>query len=203
MTAKKAHASDGRYGRARRRRRRNRAALLVVFLLLLAAVPVALQAPDTVRRLTHPLEYRAEIRASAQEYGVEPALVAAVIRTESRFDPEVESHRGARGLMQLIPVTADFISTRGDISGDYRDPETNIRMGTWYLRYLMDRYDGDLRLALAAYNSGPGQVDSWLSDEEFDVSRDIPFAETRDYVTNVQESRRVYAELYGANLDRG
>jgi soluble lytic murein transglycosylase len=176
-------------------------ALLAVIALSLILVPILLEAPELARRLTHPLEYKAEIQASAAEFDVEPALVAAVVRAESRFDPTAESSRGAHGLMQLRPETVDFISTRGGPSGDYRDPETNIRMGTWYLRYLRGRYDGDLRLVLAAYNSGPSRVDVWTSRQGFDIARDIPFAETRDYVTNVQESRRIYTELYGANLD--
>ena len=200
VTAGKAWGGDGRYGRARRRRRRNRVALVFVFALVLVAVPLALAAPDYIKRLTHPLEYEAQIQASAAEYGVEPTLVAAVIRTESRFDPEASSSRGANGLMQLQSDTAAFVSERGGIAGDYTEPETNIRMGTWYLRYLMDRY-GDERLALAAYNSGPTRVDRWTSREGFDVGRDIPFTETRDYVVNVQESRGIYTELYGANLE--
>ena len=177
-------------------------AFVLLALFALVAVPVALEAPETFRRVTHPLEYEGEIRASAREFGVEPSLVAAVIRTESRFDPEVESPQGAYGLMQLLPETARFIAQRTGIEGDYRDPATNVRIGTRYLSYLQDRYSGDERLVLAAYNSGEGRVDGWLSDEDFDVSRDIPFAETRDYVENVLEARKVYEELYGPNLDR-
>ncbi len=177
--------------------------LLVVLALVLVAVPVLLQAvPEVVWRVTHPLEYEAEIRASAEEFGVEPTLVAAVIRTESRFDPEVVSPRGAYGLMQLLPETARFVSERTGISGDYRDPETNIRIGTRYLSYLQNRYGGDERLALAAYNSGEGRVDAWISDEGFDVARDIPFDETRDFVENVLEAQEVYEELYGKDLDQ-
>lgn len=194
----KAAGRQDRYGRLRRRRRG--AALLVVFALV--ALLGALAAPDLVRQVTHPLEYEAEIRASATEFGVEPSLVAAVIKAESRFDPEATSSRGAYGLMQLLPETARFVSERTGISGDYRDPETNIRIGTRYLSYLQSRYDGDQRLALAAYNSGEGRVDRWLSRGDFDVSRDIPFAETRDYVRNVTESQRVYEDLYGENLDQ-
>jgi soluble lytic murein transglycosylase len=155
-----------------------------------------------VRRITHPLKYEETIRSAAQENGVEPALVAAVILKESRFNPEVESSRGAYGLMQLRPETARFIAERGGITGDYRGPKTNIRMGTWYLGYLQYRYDGDERLVLAAYNSGEGQVDDWISEEGFDVGRHIPFAETRSYVGDVLEARDTYAELYGRNLDR-
>jgi soluble lytic murein transglycosylase len=76
--------------------------------------------------------------------------------------------------MQIQPETAGFISERGGIAGDYRGPKTNIRMGTWYLNYLQNRYNGDERLVLAAYNSGEGQVDSWVSEGSFDVYRDIP-----------------------------
>ena len=177
-------------------------ALVVLALVAVVAVPIALEAPEAVRRVTHPLEYEGEIRASAQEFGVEPSLVAAVIRTESRFDSEVVSSQGAYGLMQLLPETARFVAERTGIEGDYRDPETNIRIGTRYLSHLQDRYDGDERLMLAAYNSGEGRVDGWISDEGFDVTRDIPFEETRQYVEDVSEARDVYEELYGSDLDR-
>lgn len=176
--------------------------LLVALALVLLALPLLLEAPDTIRRFTHPLRYEETIRDAAAEYGVEPALVAAVIRTESRFDPEVESSQGAYGLMQIQPDTARFISERSGISGDYRGPKTNIRMGTWYLNYLQNRYSGDERLVLAAYNSGEGRVDAWISEEGFEVGSDIPFEETRDYVENVLEARDTYAELYGSDLDR-
>ena len=147
------------------------------------------------------MEYEETIQTAAAEHDVEPTLVAAVIRTESRFDPEAESPQGAYGLMQLLPETARFVSERGNVRGDHRDPKTNIRMGTWYLGYLQGRYKGDERLVLAAYNSGESQVDAWIS-QGVDASRDIPFAETRDYVEDVLEARDTYTELYGRNLDR-
>ena len=176
--------------------------MLVVLALVLLGLPLVLEAPDLARRLTHPLEYEETIRDAAAEHDVEPALVAAVIRTESGFDPEVESSQGAYGLMQIQPETAGFISERGSISGDYRGPKTNIRMGTWYLDYLRNRYEGDDRLVLAAYNSGEGSVDGWLSREGFDVAKDIPFKETREYVEDVLEARQTYRELYGRDLNR-
>ena len=153
-------------------------------------------------RITYPLKYEETIRTAATQNGVEPALVAAVIRTESGFDSEVKSSQGAYGLMQLQPETARFISERSGIASDYQGPKTNIRMGTWYLGYLQYRYEGDERLVLAAYNSGTGQVDAWISEDGFDVADDIPFEETRDYVEEVSDTRDVYAELYGRNLDR-
>jgi len=163
---------------------------------------LVLEAPNLVWRLTHPLEYEETIRDAAAEHEVEPALVAAVIRTESGFDPDVESSQGAYGLMQIQPKTAGFISERGGITGDYQGPKTNIRMGTWYLSYLQNRYEGDERLVLAAYNSGEGHVDAWILEGDFDVYRDIPFEETRQYVEDVAEARDVYRELYGSDLDR-
>jgi soluble lytic murein transglycosylase len=190
-----------KYGWSQRRRRRG-TVLLVTLVLALLALPFLLKIPEMVLRVTHPLEYEEPIREAATEYSVEPALVAAVIRTESRFNPNVESSKGAYGLMQIKPETAQFISRWGSVGGDYRDPKTNIRMGTWYLGYLQGRYQGDERLVLAAYNSGVGRVDSWISEGGFDVASDIPFQETRDYVENVLKARDIYAELYGKNLDR-
>ncbi|MGI8909227.1 MAG: lytic transglycosylase domain-containing protein [Rubrobacteraceae bacterium] len=177
-------------------------AVAVLGVCALAAVPVALRIPETVERATHPLRYEETIRRVGEEHGVEPTLIAGVVYAESRFGHESESHQGAYGLMQILPSTAEFISERSGIRGDYRDPRTNLRMGAWYLSYLDGRYSGDERLVLAAYNSGEGRVDGWLSDEGFDVRRDIPFAETRQYVDDVLEARKDYENLYGRNLDR-
>jgi len=186
----------------RRFRRRRLVAVAVLGVCALAAVPVALRIPETVERATHPLRYEETIRRVGEEHGVEPTLIAGVVYAESRFGHESESHQGAYGLMQILPSTAEFISGRSGIRGDYRDPRTNLRMGAWYLSYLDGRYSGDERLVLAAYNSGEGRVDGWLSDEGFDVRRDIPFAETRQYVDDVLEARKDYENLYGRNLDR-
>lgn len=176
----------------------------MLLLVLLAAgallTPFLLQAPETVQRLTHPLKYEATILEVSERNDLEPAFVAAVIYTESRFNPEAESHREAYGLMQLLPQTASYISSRGGIVGDYRDPRVNLQMGAWYLNYLSRQYEGNERLILAAYNSGEGQVDSWISVEGFDIEQDIPFEETRNYVENVLEARDVYTELYGEDL---
>lgn len=173
-----------------------------MLLVALAVLPFVLRAPDTVKRVTHPLRYEDLIRSESLKYGLDPSFVAGVVYTESRFKPDVQSHRGAYGLMQLLPQTANFISKRNGIQGDYRDPKTNLKIGIWYLNYLDERYLGDERLMLAAYNSGEGQVDEWASDKSFDVGKDIPFQETRDYVNNVLEAQKTYEELYGRDLDR-
>jgi soluble lytic murein transglycosylase len=169
---------------------------------LLAALPFLLRVPETVKQAIYPLRYEETIREASEQNGLEPAFVAGVVYTESRFRPDAESHREAYGLMQLLPQTAEFVGQKSGIRGDYRDPEVNLRLGIWYLGYLEDRYRGDERLMLAAYNSGEGTVDAWLSQEGFDIAEDIPFAETREYVEDVLEARRTYRELYGRDLYR-
>ena len=170
--------------------------------IFLAALPFVLRVPDTVRQALYPLHYEETIREVSEQHGLEPTFVAGVVYTESRFRPDARSHRGAHGLMQLLPETAKFIQQRGSIEGDWREPEVNLRIGTWYLGYLKERYSGDERLMLAAYNSGESRVNGWISDEGFDVGEDIPFKETRDYVHNVLEAQETYRELYGRNLYR-
>jgi soluble lytic murein transglycosylase len=175
---------------------------LLAVVVIVAALPLALRVPDAVMRAMYPLRYEATIREASEENDLEPAFVAGVIYTESRFRPDVESHKEAYGLMQLLPQSAHFIQRKSGIQGDYRDPKVNVRLGAWYLSYLEGRYRGDERLMLAAYNSGEGTVDAWVSDEGFDVAKDIPYKETRNYVKNALEARQSYQELYGRNLDR-
>ena len=172
----------------------------MVLAAILAILPFALRVPDTVMRTLYPLRYEATIREASEENGLDPAFVAAVIYTESRFRPDVKSHQGAYGLMQLLPQSARYIERNSGIEGDFRDPQVNIRLGTWFLGYLNDRYDGDERLMLAAYNSGEGSVDAWTSDEGFDIKKDIPYKETRQYVDRVLEAQKTYQDLYGKNL---
>ncbi|MGB3635058.1 MAG: lytic transglycosylase domain-containing protein, partial [Rubrobacteraceae bacterium] len=122
--------------------------------MLLALAPFLLKLPETIQKIAYPLKYEAQIQQASQQNGLEPAFVAAVVYTESRFRPDAVSSQNAYGLMQLLPETADFIQQRSGIQGDYRDPGVNIRLGAWYLNYLEGRYDGQETLMLAAYNSG-------------------------------------------------
>jgi soluble lytic murein transglycosylase len=174
--------------------------VLLVIIGVLAILPFALRLPDAVMRTMYPLRYEAIVRQASEENDLDPAFVAGVIYTESRFRPDAESHREAYGLMQLLPKSARFIQRKSGIEGDYRDPEVNIRLGTWFLGYLKDRFNGDERLMLAAYNSGEGNVDAWVSEEGFDIAKDIPYKETREYVKNALEAKQTYQKLYGKNL---
>jgi soluble lytic murein transglycosylase len=179
--------------------------LVVISLALLAfagaAAWVAKAEPDWYLRARYPLEYEQIVMAHARNYDLEPELLAAVIYAESRFQPEVVSSAGAVGLMQLLPETAKGIALRtgGDrfVVSDLRNPEINVRYGAWYLDHLRAQYDGDLRLALAAYHGGQGNVDRWLAE-----GGGIAFPETRDYVEEVMRVRRVYAKAYPDVLRR-
>jgi soluble lytic murein transglycosylase len=175
-----------------------RRALVLFALLALAAGALAVvhsAMPGPYARLWYPLEYEQIVTGHARNYGLDPALVAAVIHQESRFRPDAESPTGAIGLMQLQPETARGIALRTGGSrfelADLYEPEINVRYGCWYLRHLLDRY-GDERVALAAYNAGQATVDRWLEE-----GGRIRFAETREYVARVVETRDIYRRAYG------
>jgi soluble lytic murein transglycosylase len=150
--------------------------------------------PEWYAKMRYPLRYETIVRAHAENYGLDPALLAAVIYQESKFDADARSSSGAVGLMQLLPDTAVGIAERTGGSqfrvDDLLDPELNVRYGSWYLRHLIDKYD-DVDLALAAYNAGQTNVDRWRRED-----RGIAFAETRHYVERVGELREVYARTY-------
>jgi soluble lytic murein transglycosylase len=155
----------------------------------------------TIEEFTLPLRHEDIIRQQAAEKGVPADLIAAVIYSESRFRDQT-SHAGARGLMQITPATAKLIEK---LSGgqtfrfeDLSDPDINIRYGTFYLRYLLDKFDDNEVAALAAYNAGETNVAEWGgSDLRLD---DIPFPETRGYVEDVLDKRKDYASHYRDEL---
>ena len=157
--------------------------------------------PDWYLRTRYPLEYAQVIDAYAAEHHLDPTLVAAVVYAESRFDPNARSSAGAVGLMQVLPETGEFIarSTGGTefVEADLRDPDINVRYGTWLLDYLRTRYDGDVETALAAYHAGPTNVDEWRRS-----GVGIAFPETQAYVDEVLRVKQIYARAYGPDLGR-
>jgi len=164
-------------------------------------------APAAFWWLSYPQPYSATVRAAAKEFGVDPLLVWSVMRAESRYDAEALSSVGARGLMQVMPPTQTYIAEqlKEDIPpGAAFIPETNIRMGAWYLHYLLQYFKGDQELTIAAYNGGPGSVDTWLKDplvsSREDLIRWIGFGQTREYLERVSLNYQMYRALYPADV---
>lgn len=190
---------------SRKVRRRRRLLALGTVAVLIGVFAGALVASGTfdeaLQELTLPLRHEDVIRQQADEKEVDAALIAAVIYSESRFRDQTSS-AGARGLMQITPEAADTIAKNSEATTfelkDLADPEINIRYGTFLLRELLERYDGDEAAALAAYNAGPGNADEWggagLTVE------DIEFPETRAYVEEVLEKKEEYRREYGSEL---
>jgi soluble lytic murein transglycosylase len=205
------HASRRRPAVAARRakvRKRRRNLVLGLIAVLGAFLIIGLHPlKHAVQEITLPLRHEDIIRQQSQKKGLDPALVAAVIYQESKFSDRT-SVAGARGLMQITPDTARFIAKQSGgirfVQADLATPQINIAYGTWYLRWLMDRYDGRQALALAAYNAGFGHVDKWVANaggpDAFNPRSDIPFPETRNYVRQVLERRRDYARHYSREL---
>ena len=198
------------HGRGRAVHRRRRLGVLVLVALVAGGIGfLAARDPveDAVKEITLPLRHDDIIRQQARDKGVDAALIAAVIYEESRFRDQT-SAAGAKGLMQIVPDTARFIARKtGGTQFELRDlgtPQVNIAYGTWYLRYLLDRYGGEEEPALAAYNAGLRHVDGWVAraggTEDFDPDEHIRFPETRHYVGGVLEHRDQYADRYPREL---
>jgi soluble lytic murein transglycosylase len=188
--------------RTRSRRRRWLAVVAAAAIGVGAAIGISrIDFDKAIRELTLPLRYDDIIRQQAAAKHLDPSLIAAVIYAESRFSDQ-ESHAGALGLMQITPQTADVIARLSGgtqfVTGDLSDPDINIRYGTYYLRYVLQRYDGNEVAALAAYNAGIHAADGWGGS---DLSLDgIGFPETRAYVEEVLEKRQEYRDTYADDL---
>jgi soluble lytic murein transglycosylase len=192
-----------REGRAQSRfwsaRKLSIAALGLVTLAAAVFLYAETDQPGWYVRLRYPLKYEQIVTGHSDNYGLDPALLAAVIYRESKFDPNAVSSSGAVGLMQLLPDTAKGIAQYTGGSKfrvqDLYDPEINVRYGAFYLKRLLGKYDGDVRLALAAYNAGQANVDSWVKE-----GKGIAFEETRAYVNAVIDLRQAYRRGYADEL---
>lgn len=202
-----------RSGRAAARRRtavRRRRTVLALSAFVLLGIVVIVTLPTVkkaVQEFTLPLQHEDIIRQQAAEKHLDPALIAAVIYAETKFDPRT-SPAGAEGLMQILPQTAEFLARKSGATtfttADLATPQVNIAYGSYYLRYLLDEYGGKLVPAIAAYNGGEANVSRWLAEahangRHFTV-RSIPFPETRAYVEKVLQARKDYRHTYPAQL---
>ncbi|WP_051343821.1 lytic transglycosylase domain-containing protein [Alicyclobacillus herbarius] len=185
---------------------------ILISLILLVAL-IGLMSSNRFWQWIYPIGYTAEIQQAARAAHVDPLLVASVIRVESKFNTNDVSHAGAVGLMQLMPGTAQWIRVQmrqhGDqdpvLEGqlDLHNPRTNIRIGSWYIHYLMAAFHGNQTAAIAAYNAGPRRVSTWLKDGTWngqlaDVQQ-IPVGETRHFVDRVFYNYMLYKRIYGSD----
>jgi soluble lytic murein transglycosylase len=184
--------------------------LATVVGLALTVGLIVLLAPrleHAVRELALPLQDASVIRQQAAEKHLDPALIAAVIYAETKFNPRPSS-AGAQGLMQILPSTALFLAhLSGGVrfqTGDLATPAINIAYGSYYLRYLLNHYEGNEMLAVAAYNAGLTNVDEWVAKARAEghelTAQAIPFPQTREYVLRVLDAQRAYRSTYPSQL---
>ena len=192
--------------RQRRKKRRSPVGAIIIMLTAIAIIcvlAVCLMKMDITGARRYPVRYTQEIILRAGENSIPAPYIAAIIMAESSYDPGAVSSVGARGLMQKMP------ETRGWIAGKFGDefdedslftPEVSIKYGAWYLGFLMDRYENDIRCATAAYHAGQGTVDKWLDDpaysEDGATLMHIPYDSTRTYVDRVMKYYDYYAKAY-------
>ncbi|UNC91600.1 lytic transglycosylase domain-containing protein [Candidatus Contubernalis alkaliaceticus] len=176
----------------------------LVFRVLLVLVLIMVFYSNCFQRLINPIQFKETIDYYSEIHQVDPLLVSAVIRVESRFNQKAVSQKGAMGLMQIMPTTGEWAAEQIGIS-DFEssmllDPQFNIRLGTWYIANLQKEFQDKNPLVIAAYNGGRGNVNKWLEQKIWDGQEetiyDIPYPETREYVKKVLFNYRKYQKIY-------
>ena len=183
-----------------------RSVSFIILILIAFSVAFVIFLNVIQRQYFYPIKYSSEVFTACEEFGVDKALVFAVIKTESSFNKDAVSNKGAVGLMQLKPSTAEYVAKKIGVS-EYSllDARDNIRLGVYYLKMLLIRFR-DEKTALCAYNAGEGKVALWLKNTDY--SHDgktifrVPYKETSDYIEKIEKSREKYLKLYVNILDK-
>lgn len=189
-----------------RKRRQRRMAPLIIPIAAVGAVILIIGAYLLYGKYSsaaYPMKYQQYVEKYSKENNLDKYLVYAVIKTESGFDPSAESNVGARGLMQIMEDTFEWIKFKSDddktVYYDMYDAETNIKFGCRLLGYLMDEF-GDVECVAAAYHAGRGNVNEWLGDKNYSKDGvhldDIPISDTAHYVNKITKARNKYLKLY-------
>ncbi|NHN31388.1 lytic transglycosylase domain-containing protein [Paenibacillus agricola] len=183
-------------------------------LLLLAFICFLFLTSSSVSKILYPIRYQEEIQKNALAYELDPFLIAAIIRVESNYVNDIESKKGAYGLMQLMPDTSNWIVEAGKFSPSFKkdlhNPAVSIQLGSWYLSWLHKQFNGNAVLAIAGYNAGQGNVFEWLEADVWDGTLEhagsIPYGETRHYLQRVlyyyNKYDQLYAEDWGISPER-
>lgn len=178
---------------------------LIKFSVLILSLVLIYTIVGKAARMIYPIEHEENVKKYALEYDLSEKLVYAVIKAESNFNHEAKSAKNAYGLMQITETTGKWIADRLNMENFSNElltaPEANIEMGCFYLSYLLNMYNGDKKCALAAYNAGHANVDSWLRNKKYSANGTeldiIPFPETEKYVNLVMKNEKIYDYLYG------
>ncbi|WP_219838129.1 lytic transglycosylase domain-containing protein [Paenibacillus sp. R14(2021)] len=186
-------------------KKKRRARKRVFLILILAFLVLLFVRSEWMSRWLYPLQFSEDIAISAENYQLDAHLVAAIIRVETNFKPGAVSKKGAVGVMQLMPDTANWIIQKGGFTNITTEaisqrPDVSIEIGSWYLKALNDQFGGNMYKVIAAYNAGPGTVKRWLSDGTWDGKPDtvdqVPYGETRHYIQRVIYYYNKYKALY-------
>ena len=182
--------------------------MIIIILILILIIGFLLiqifKVQDIILKNFYPTTYSEYVYKYSEENGIDPLLTFAIIKAESNFDTNTVSHKGAIGLMQLMPATANEVAEKTGVGINSESslyiPEQNIKIGTSYYKSLLDRYDNSYLVALAAYNAGIGNVDEWISEgiirKDGSNIENIPFKETNNYVRKIVRDYRIYINLY-------
>lgn len=153
-----------------------------------------------IKKIIYPKKYQSQIEYYSNKYNIDANLIYAVCKVESKFNKNAVSSRGAIGIMQITPKTADYIAKQLNVK-EYNvfDAETNLNFGTYYLRYLINRFN-NIETSICAYNAGEGTVKSWLNNKNYSVDsktlNKIPYAETENYKNKVLKAYKMYNIIY-------
>jgi len=171
--------------------------VLAIIIILFTSILIE---KDIVNKILYPRKYSEYVSRYSEEFGLDENLVYSVIKVESKFRKDAVSHKGAKGLMQISDITRDWAIEEMDLGKvNIFNPETNIKIGCWYLNKLYKEF-GRFDLVIAAYNGGSGNVNKWLNNNNY--SKDgrtldlIPFEETSLYVKKITKNYKMYNKLY-------
>ncbi|WP_082759993.1 lytic transglycosylase domain-containing protein [Abyssisolibacter fermentans] len=176
--------------------------LKFISILLCILIVFGLVNIKRIGRVVFPMKYQKQIYTYSNTYKVDPLLIASIIRAESSFLLRAKSHKGAIGLMQIMPKTgrwaAKEIGIKNYSDEKLYDEDINIIIGCWFVNKLSVEFDGNMDLVLAAYNAGSGNVNKWINDGKISIDNieNIPFVETKNYVKRISIYLKIYKFLY-------
>ncbi len=187
-----------------KKKKKSKIIILIVIIIIGFFLFQIFNVQDIILKKIYPTTYSEYVYKYSEENGVDPLLTFAIIKAESNFDNNTVSHKGAIGLMQLMPTTAEEIAQKMGMPVESEDilynPEKNIQIGVSYYKNLLTKYKYSYLVALAAYNAGIGNVDKWISDgiikQDGSNIENIPFKETNNYVRKIVRDYRIYINLY-------